>query len=158
MLKKMTVIMAVSLLSLSIAHGGMDEHNHDGKMMHDADEHSDHTSHKGHDMGKMLLEKKTIDGYQVTFSVMKAKPGMEMGGSHDFMIMIEKDGKAITNAVMNTKVIQPNKNSESKMTMMMGDWYMAGYDLGHEGEHQLMILFKTADGSKHKGGIYYPGK
>jgi hypothetical protein len=40
--------------------------------------------------------------------------------------------------------------------MEIGDWLIAGYDLGHEGKHQLMILFKTADGKKHKGGVYYP--
>jgi len=116
--------------------------------------------HNGHGsaMDKMFLVKKQIDGYDVSFHVMNAKPGKEMGGSHDFMIKVEKDGKALNNIVMNTKVKHPNGSSESKKTMKMGDWLMAGYDLGHEGKHQLMILFKTADGKKHKGGIYYPGK
>lgn len=50
-----------------------------------------------------------------------------------------------------------NGQSEVKQAMKMGGWYMAGYDLGHAGEHQVMVLFKTADGAKHKGGIYYPG-
>ena len=44
----------------------------------------------------------------------------------------------------------------NQMMMKMGDWYMAGYDLGHNGQHQLMALFKTADGVKHFGGVYYP--
>jgi hypothetical protein len=39
-----------------------------------------------------------------------------------------------------------------------GDWYMNGYDLGESGEHQLIILFKTPDGKKHHGGVYYPEK
>jgi len=34
---------------------------------------------------------------------------------------------------------------------------MVGYDLGNEGNRQMMILFKTADGKKHKDGAYYPG-
>ncbi len=34
---------------------------------------------------------------------------------------------------------------------------MAGYDLERKGKHQLMILFKTSDGKKHRWG-YYPGK
>ena len=116
--------------------------------------------HDGHGsaMGEMFLVKKQIDGYDVSFHVMKAKPGKEMGGSHDFMIKVEKDGKALNNIVMNTKVKHPNGQSESKKTMKMGDWLMAGYDLGHEGKHQMMILFKTADGKKHKGGVYYPGE
>lgn len=106
----------------------------------------------------MFLKKKEIDGYTVTFHVMKAEPGQEMGGSHNFMIKVEKDGKALSNITMNTKVKHPSGKSETKKTMKMGDWLMAGYDLGHEGKHQLMILFKTADGNKHKGGVYYPGR
>ncbi|MCF6323589.1 MAG: hypothetical protein L3J89_04570 [Gammaproteobacteria bacterium] len=123
-------------------------------------DHSDGHSH-GHDeathtsQDEMFLKKKEIDGYSVTFHIMKAKPGKEMGGSHDFMIKVEKDGKALTNIVMNTRVKHPDGKAESKKAMKMGDWLMAGYDLGHEGKHQMMILFKTADGMKHKGGVYY---
>jgi hypothetical protein len=105
--------------------------------------------------GKILL-KKNIDGYTVHFYVMKAEPGMEMGGSHDFMIKVEKDGVAIKKLIARSKVIHPDGKSEKKMMMMMGYWYMSGFDLGHEGQHQLMALFKTADGVKHFGGIYYP--
>lgn len=104
----------------------------------------------------MFLKKHEIDGYSVSFHVMKAKPGKEMGGTHDFMIKVEKDGQALKNIVMNTKVKHPNGSDESKKTMQMGDWLMAGYNLGHAGRHQLMILFKTADGKKHQGGVYYP--
>jgi len=128
------------------------DHSGDHKM-HDGADHKDHDSK----MGDMFLKKKEIDGYTVTFHIMKAKPGKEMGGTHDFMIKVEKDGKTLNNIVMNTKVKHPAGNAESKKTMKMGDWLMAGYDLGHKGKHQMMILFKTADGKKHKGGIYYPG-
>lgn len=107
-------------------------------------------------MSGMLLVKKEIDGYAVSFHTMKAKPGKEMGGSHDFMIKVEKDGVTITALIANSKVVHPNGKTESKMMMKMGDWYMAGYDLGHKGQHQLMALFKTADGAKHFGGVYYP--
>ena len=147
-------------------HGGDDGH-HKSEMKHDnhgSDHgHGDHDSDDGHgdhgsSMGGMFLKKKMIDGYSVTFHVMKAKPGKEMGGTHDFMIKVEKDGKVISDIVMNTKVKHPNGSSETKKTMKMGDWLMAGYDLGHEGKHQLMILFKTADGKKHKGGVYYSAK
>jgi len=126
-------------------------------------EHNDGHSH-GHDevmsdtQGGMFLKKMEIDGYNVSFHVMKAKPGKEMGGSHDFMIKVEQGDKALTNIVMNTKVIHPNGKAEMKKTMKMGDWLMAGYDLGHPGKHQMMILFKTEDGKKHKGGVYYQDK
>lgn len=141
------------------AHGHDDEHKdeHKSGMKHD-----DHDSDHGHDdhgsaKNKMFLKEKMIDGYKVTFHVMQAKPGKEMGGTHDFMIKVEKDGAILTDITMNTKVVHPNGSSESKKTMKMGDWLMAGYDLGHKGKHQLMILFKTTDGKKHKGGVHYSG-
>ena len=137
------------------------DHDHSGDN-HDGHHHDDHNGmhHDDHGSGMdgMFLVKKNINGYDVSFHVMKAKPGKEMGGTHDFMIKVEKDGKALTNIPMNTKVVHPNGQSETKKTMVMGDWLMAGYDLGHPGKHQMMILFKTADGKKHKGGVYYPGK
>lgn len=102
-------------------------------------------------------EQKQIDGYNVTIQVMKAEPGKEMGGTHDFMIKVEQDGKMLSDVAINTKVVHPNGNAETKATMKMGDWYMAGYDLGHAGKHQLMIQFKTADGVKHQGGVYFSG-
>jgi hypothetical protein len=117
------------------------------------------TPQKGMDMpGKegMFLVKRDIDGYQVSFHVMKPEEGMQHGGSHNFMVKIEEDGKVITNVLINSKVVHPDGTSESKMMMKMGDWFMAGYDLGHDnGRHQMMVLFKTADGKKHFGGVYY---
>lgn len=135
--------------------GGHGDDHHDSADGH-ADNHSGSMrGDMGHKKDGMFLKKKQIDGYSVSFHVMKAKPGKAMGGSHDFMIKVEKDGKTLTNIAMNTKVIHPDGKSESKQVMKMGDWYMAGYDLGHKGKHQIMVLFKTKDGQKHKGGIYY---
>ncbi len=144
-------------------HGHDDHDDHKSEMKHDDHDSKGHDGHKGHadhaeKMAGMFLVKKEIDGYDVSFHVMEAKPGKEMGGSHNFMIKVEKEGKALTNIVMNTKVEHPNGSSETKKTMKMGDWMMAGYDLGHKGKHKLMILFKTADGQKHKGGVHYSSK
>ena len=123
--------------------------------------HDQNISHMDADMDKnnmkgMFLVKKEIDGYDVSFHVMKAKEGMEHGGPYNLMVKVEKDGKALTDLLINSKAVHPNGESESKMLMKMGDWYMAGYNLGHPGRHQLMILFKTPDGAKHFGGVYYP--
>jgi Ni/Co efflux regulator RcnB len=119
----------------------------------------DHKQMKQDDTGQMkgmFLVKKEIDGFTVSFHAMKAKEGMQHGGTHNLMVKVEKNGNALVDLAVNSKVTHPNSKSESKMLMKMGDWYMAGYDLGHEGQHQLMVLFKTADGSKHFGGVYYP--
>lgn len=139
-------------------HDGGDHHMQTGDVEHmnNGSGHMMEGSDHAPVMGGMFLKKKEIDGYAVTFHVMPAKAGKEMGGSHDFMIKVEKGDKALSNIVMNTKVKHPSGESESKKTMKMGDWMMAGYDLGHAGKHQMMILFKTADGKKHKGGVYYP--
>jgi len=144
---------ALGATAIAQAAGGDDhKHNHDaGDHPHDAG--AQHDQHA--DMDGMFMVTKEVDGYAVSFHVMKAKPGKEMGGSHDFMIKIVKDGKALGDVVMNTKVVYPDGASETKSVMKMGEWYMAGYDLKEAGQHQLMILFKTADGNKHKAGLYY---
>jgi len=169
-MKKLMIVTAVLLtiaatqpaLASDGAHHDMNAGMHAG---------SQHTEHMHGDMGKAkgmkgdmiqmkgaFLVIKEIDGYTVSFHAMKAKEGMQRGGTHNFMAKVEKDGKALTDLVVNSKVTHPNNKSESKMLMKMGDWYMAGYDLGHEGQHQLMVLFKTADGAKHFGGVYFPEK
>ncbi|MBI3772739.1 MAG: hypothetical protein HY272_08590 [Gammaproteobacteria bacterium] len=105
--------------------------------------------------GGALEEKQAIDGYTVTFHIARAKADMEMGGSHDVIVNIEKGGKTVIDAQVNSKVIHPDGKEETKMMMPMGDSYMAGYSLGHAGKHQVIILFKTKDGAKHSGGVYF---
>lgn len=129
-----------------------------GKHMH-GPLHGDKHEAMPNDMGHMkgaFMEEKEIDGYTVSFHVMKGTDHMEHGGSHNLMIKIEQEGKALTGLAVNSKVTHPDGNSETKMLNKMGDWYMAGYDLEHDGQHELMVLFKTRDGKKHFGGIYYP--
>ncbi|PJA32924.1 MAG: hypothetical protein CO187_02770 [Zetaproteobacteria bacterium CG_4_9_14_3_um_filter_53_7] len=163
-----TAIMAMAAAQPALAAGGTHHiGNHiqadpltESMQRHD-NMHGDMGKTKGMkgDMSQMkgaFLVKKEIDGYTVSFHAMKAKEGMQHGGTHNFMAKVEKDGKALTDLMVNSKVTHPNNKSESKMLMKMGDWYMAGYDLGHEGTHQLMVLFKTADGKKHFIGTNYP--
>ncbi|MEW5756328.1 MAG: hypothetical protein AB1810_08480 [Pseudomonadota bacterium] len=132
------------------------------------DTHHDHSSHDhgahesleaGHNPAGMahgFLKEQEVDGYKVSFHVMGKTPGMDHGGSHNLMVKIEAKGKALQDVVINSKVVHPNGSAETKPLLRMGDWYMNGYDLAHDGKHQLMILFKTADGEKHKAGVYYP--
>jgi len=106
----------------------------------------------------MFLEKKMIDGYQVSFHIMKATPGQEHGGSHNVMIKVEQKGVVLEKLVINSKVKSPAGKSSQKRLMKMGDWFMNGYDMGEKGEYMVMILFKTPDGKKHKGMVSYLGK
>ena len=155
MKKRLLAITFISALALVGSASASDQHEHGHDDEHAAAPHHHDEGGMSHGESKMFLEKRSVDGYEVSFHVMKAQSGKEMGGSHDFMIKVEKDGKVVTDVVMNTKVIFPDGKSETKPTMKMGDWMMAGYDLDHAGRHQMMILFKTADGTKHKAGVYY---
>ena len=142
--------------TLAFASGSGHQHNDGHSHGHAHDSHD--ASYGGHKMshdGESFLKKKKIDGYTVSFHVMEASEKMRHGGSHNFMIKVEKGGKTQDDVVINSKVIHPNGKAESKMLVKMGDWFMNGYDLGHKGKHQLMILFKTADGKKHKAGVYF---
>ncbi|MCW9052801.1 MAG: hypothetical protein OQJ91_10910, partial [Motiliproteus sp.] len=104
---------------------------------------------------KMFVEKREIDGYTVSFHVMEAAEGMRHGGSHNLMIKVEQNNTVVSELTANSKVVYPDGKDESKALMKMGDWYMVGYDLKDHGKHQLMVLFKTADGKKHFGGVHY---
>lgn len=140
----------------SMKHDGMSHGDDDGMKHgdHDGMKHKEHAK-AGQKMDGMFLEKRQIDGYDVSFHVMKPADGPSMGGTHHVMIKVEKDGKPVDGIVMNTKVVYPDGKDESKKAMKMGGWYMAGYDMQDGKKHQLMILFKTPDGEKHKGGVYY---
>jgi hypothetical protein len=102
-----------------------------------------------------FLQKIEIDGYSVSFHVMKAPKGMEHGGTYHYMVKVEKGDVAVALQAVNSKVTHPDNTAESKMMMKMGDWYMAAYNLEHPGVHKLMVLFKTEDGKKHFGGLDY---
>jgi len=134
---------------------------------------ADHSMHgeMSHEMGgkvsgdmempmqeKMFLKTAEIDGYMVSFHVMKAGEGMQHGGSHNMMVKVERDGKLVEIIKANSKVITSDGRAETEKMMKMGEWYVAGYDLDATGQNQLMVLFKTADDEKHFVGVWYPGK
>lgn len=168
MKKTRMLFTAAALLAVSVAmpnawatgdHAHGEGHSHNPCSMHEG--HMDGDMHKNmqHDAGMKkgtYLEKADIDGYTVSFHVMKAPEGMAHGGSYHLMIKIEKNGVISALQAVNSKVTHPNDKSESKMMMKMGDWYMAGYDLDHPGQHKIMVLFKTEDGKKHFIGVKYP--
>ncbi len=162
---KKTMLLAAGLLlssSMAFAHGD-EGHGMKGMAHNPCDMHGmKGMSHNPCDMGTMkgmpkgsFMKKVMIDGYEVSFHVMKAPEGMAHGGTHHIMIKVEKNQMITPLQAVNSKITHPNGQSESKMMMKMGDWYMAGYDLGHAGDHKIMVLFKTEDGKKHFGGTVY---
>ena len=159
LLVAMTLTSAVASSYVFAETGHSDKgHGHSHDTSAPANEHAgmDHGSMTASSASsKMFLEKRDIDGYSVSFHVMEATEGMNHGGSHNLMIKVEKDNAAITDLQANSKVVYPGGQDESKPLMKMGDWHMVGYDLKASGQHQLMVLFKTADGKKHFGGVHY---
>jgi hypothetical protein len=148
-----------SLVVTSPLHAG--EQGHDDGMDQSTMNHSGMSQsmmNQGSQAPQMFLEKREIDGYTVSFHVMAAAEGMGHGGSHNLMVKVEQQGQVIGDLKANSKVTYPDGKDESKALMKMGDWFMAGYDLQSSGKHQLMVLFKTADGKKHFGGVHYPGR
>jgi len=141
----------IALASASDETMPMSDHNMNGEM---AGDHQAMDSTKGMKTGA-FLQKIDIDGYSVSFHVMKAPKGKAHGGTYDYLVKVEKGDAVIALQAVNSKVTHPDNTSESKMMMKMGDWYMAAYDLEHAGTHKLMVLFKTEDGKKHFGGITY---
>ncbi|MDQ6999325.1 MAG: hypothetical protein Q9M12_00355 [Mariprofundus sp.] len=144
------MLMAVSPPALAHDHGDMDGNMHNPCAMGMDAQHDMSQMHGG------FLTSKEIDGYLVSFRIMKAPSGMDQGGNYHVMVKFEKDGRVLTDLVANSKAVHPNGESESKMLMKMGEWYMAAYDLDHKGQHHIMVLFKAAGGTKHFGGIYFP--
>ena len=113
---------------------------------------------KNHMNGRFLV-RKNIDGYRVSFHVLKAPEGTQKhGGTYHFMFKVEKDGKVLTHILVNSKVMYSDGQSESKMMMRMGDWYMAGYNLEDKGKYKIMVLFKTSDGKMHFSSMEYQAR
>jgi len=171
---KKAIMIVAGLISIGMSQnviaGGDHQHGHDDHVMESMDGHHQMKG-MGHNPCAMkamkamqgmkkgtFLKKEVVDGYDVSFHVMKAPEGMEHGGTHHIMVKVENNNEIAGLKAVNSKVTHPNGESESKMMMKMGDWYMAGYELGHAGDHKIMVLFKTEDGQKHFGGIVYPSK
>lgn len=148
-LRKLAVALAVAaLLGPAGVRAG------DGMMMPGMGNQADGMSGMGG--GVAFMADRAVDGYDVKFHV-TAAPGGRMGhGDHSFMIQVTQDGRPVPSLVVNSKVIGPDGSAQAHPMMTMGDWFMASYDMTAKGRYELLILFKTADGKKHKVGVYYP--
>lgn len=156
MKKQLLVTTLAGAFALSGAVYGSGDHDHSHDEEHKGMTQSGHDEKGGaHNKTDMFLKQRAVDGYQISFHVMRAKSGMEHGGSHNLMVKVEQGDKVLNDVIINSKVVYPDGGADIKPLMKMGDWYMNGYDLGEQGKHQLLILFETADGAKHKSGVYY---
>ncbi|MDQ6998516.1 MAG: hypothetical protein Q9M17_07365 [Mariprofundus sp.] len=149
------------LLSVQIAFADDDVRKRHGVHFH-GPLHGAHAENKQAEPSSVqqgtFLIKKNIDGFNISFQVIKVEPAMRQGGTHRLLVKVVRNRVALSGLTINSKVSHPNDQSESKIMLETGGWYVASYNLGHAGDHQLMVLFKTEDGAKHFGGVLYQDK
>jgi len=103
-----------------------------------------------------LLNTLYIDDYEVSVKVVDVKESVPDGGSHNILVNIIRDDRIQRSAVVIVDILFPDNTRKSKELMNLGDWYLAGYDLGQTGKHQLKISFKNKNGSGHSADLVYP--
>jgi len=105
--------------------------------------------------GLLLKQETVVDSYQLTFHVTKANDPEVIGCEYRLMFKAEHNGRPVKDLIVNSRVVHPNSQSESKMMMKSGEWYAAAYDLTHPGKHDLRVLFKSREGAVHAAGVTY---
>jgi len=103
-----------------------------------------------------LIQKKIIADFDFRLKIVDVKDSVADGGSHNLLVNIKRNGRAQHNLSVTAKVVYLNGLKKSKTMMELGDWYLAGYDLGKEDKYLITILFKSADGVNHSSSINYP--
>jgi len=103
-----------------------------------------------------LVQKKIIDGFEFKLKVVDARESVPDGGSHNLLVNIKHNSSVQYGLPVTAKVDQPKKLTKSKSMMELGDWYLAGFDLGDENEYHITISFESADGVNHSSSINYP--
>ena len=94
-----------------------------------------------------VAHKGITSGYEMIFHVMPAPEGTGFSRSlYHLMVSVQKNGQPVTNLKLYSSAKHPDGSVESKMPMMlMGDWYMALYNLSHEqGQHWLTVPSEQA--------------
>jgi hypothetical protein len=129
--------------------------------------------HGGMQMGesmKMDTKEVLVEGVKVAFQIManqehqkmlkdmKMKEDVESGTTHNITVTLEdeKTQKAITDAQINMKMVDPAGKDQIKPLKYeeMMKSYDAYFNLPEKGKYQVMVLFKIGD-RKRTAGIYY---
>jgi len=103
-----------------------------------------------------LVQKEIINGFELSVKVADVEDSIPDGGSHNLLVNIKRDGSAHRNLSVTANVVQPSGVEKSKTMMELGDWYMAGFDLGDENKYRITISFESVDGVIHSSEINYP--
>lgn len=138
-----TVILGLSLMASSALYAANDAHEGHNMTM------SSHTMDKAN-MGAFHKQMMT-DGYQVLLNSEKPL----ISGINNMSIILEKDGKIVTDAKVKVKFFMPEMPGMPYMESISdatldGDTFKYDAILGMSGTWQYQLKFKTSDGKIHK--------
>jgi len=103
-----------------------------------------------------LIQKKIINDFEFRLKIVDVEDSIPDGGSHNLLVNIKRDGSAHRNLSVTANVVHPSGVEKSKTMMELGDWYLAGFDLGDENKYRITILFESVDGVNYSSEINYP--
>jgi len=103
-----------------------------------------------------LVQKEIINGFELSVKIADLEDSIPDGGSHNLLVNIKRDGSAHRNLSVTANVVQPSGVEKSKTMMELGDWYLAGFDLGDENKYRITISFESVDGVNHSSEINFP--
>lgn len=122
---------------------------------------------------KATLKEILIEGIRARFEVMNMEEHKKMlkemkmnpetvdksATHHISVTLYDENGKEVSNAAVNMKVVSPGKKEQVKMLTFMPEMKHYGNDftLLEKGRYEILILFKIGE-KKRKGGFYYEVK
>ena len=118
--------------------------------------HSKTLDNSEQDLKGDLLNTLFVDGYEVIVKVADVEDSVPDGGSHNILVKIKLGNKIQRNTTVKANVVFPDNTSKVKSFLALGDWYLAGYNLGQKGKHQISISFEDRNSEKKSGNISYP--
>lgn len=154
-MKKMTLLiaalfaLAAPAASFAAEHGGHDK---------------GHGGHQG-DVAHEVM----VQGVKATFKVMSMKEHMKamnmelpkgMKETHHIAVEFKdaKTGKALTDGKVTAKVLNPDKNDQTKDLMGMQGHFGADFDLSKKGKYGVMCKFQLKDGKVRSTSFWYTVK
>lgn len=114
----------------------------------------DTESHK--EIHGKLIQEKNVGGFELRFKVVDVKDSVPDGGSHNLLVNIKRDGRTQYKLSVTSSVNKTDGSEKSKSMMILGDWYLAGYDLPHNEEYGITVSFDSLNGENHSSTINYP--
>ena len=103
-----------------------------------------------------LIQEKTVNDFVLKFKVVDVKDSVPDGGSHNLLLNIKRDGRTQYKLSVDSRVDEMSGKRKSKTMMMLGDWYLAGYNFHRNKDYFITVSFESPDGENLSSTINYP--